>query len=100
MGRLQSFLFGVVVGGAAVFGALKYHVVRADDGIHVVPKVAPGFQDVYVDIRDFRVEDWDKHRGLSLALVQANKSALMKGTAADYFRESLDSVLRALGRAP
>ena len=99
MGRLQSFLVGVVIGGAAVFGALKFHVVRADDGVHFVPKAAPGFQDVYVDIRKFGAQDWDKHRGLALALVQANQSGLMKDSATGYLRESLDQVLRALGRS-
>ena len=97
MGRFQSFLFGVVVGGAAVFGAVKYHVVRAEDGVHFVAKITPGFQDVYVDIRSFGLEDWNKHRSLAIAMVQANQGHLMKEAGTGYFRDSIDNVLRSIG---
>ena len=97
MGRFHSFLFGLVLGGASVFGALKYHVVRAEDGVHFVPKVTPGFQEVYVDIRSFSFDDWNKHRSLAMALVQANQGHLMKDAASGYFRDSIDNVLRSFG---
>lgn len=94
MGRFQSFLLGFVLGGAAVFGSLKYHIVQADDGYHFVAKVTPGFQETYVDIRRFSPEDWLKHRNLALALVQSGQSQLLKEAATGYFRESLDNALR------
>jgi hypothetical protein len=100
MGRLQSFLFGLVLGGAAMFGALQYHVVRAEDGLHFIPKVAPGLQDVYVDIRHFGVEDWDRHRSLAMSLLHANKSDLMKDSATGYLRDSLDNALKAFRGSP
>ena len=100
MGRLQGFLFGFVLGGAAVFGGMQYHVVRAEDGLHFVPKVAPGLQDVYVDIRHFGVEDWDRHRSLAMSLLHANKSDLMKEGATSSLRESLDSVLKVFHGSP
>ncbi len=53
MARLGSFLVGIAVGGAAVFTGLKYHVVRANDGVHLVPKLQAQFDEAYVDIRKF-----------------------------------------------
>lgn len=100
MGRLQSFLFGLVLGGAATFGALQYHVIRAEDGWHLIPKVTPGWQDIYVDIRHFGVEDWDRHRSLAMSLLHADKSDLMKDSATGYLRDSLDSALKVLRGSP
>lgn len=97
MPRLGSFLGGVVVGGAAVFVGLKYHVVRATDGVHLVPKVQAQFDEAYVDIRKFGFEDWNKHRSLAVAMVQADKGYLMQETTTDSLRRSVDSVLEGLG---
>ena len=45
-GRFGSFLTGVIVGGILVFGSQRYHVLRAEDGIHFVPKMtaSPGIR--------------------------------------------------------
>jgi hypothetical protein len=94
MGRFHSFLLGVIVGGAAVFGAMKYHIVRADDGLYFVPKITAGFREIYVDIRNYGLEDWNQHRNVALALIQANKSHLLKDSAVNYFRDSVDGALR------
>jgi hypothetical protein len=98
MGQLSSFLGGVVVGGVASFVGLKYHVVRAADGLHLVPKLQAQFDEAYVDIRQFGFEDWNKHRALAVAMVQADKAYLMQETATDSLRESVDSVLEGLGK--
>lgn len=97
MGQLGSFLGGIVVGGVAVFVGLKYHVVRANDGVHLVPKLQAQFDEAYVDIRKFGFEDWNKHRGLAVAMVQAEKGYLMQETATDSLRRSVDNVLEGLG---
>jgi hypothetical protein len=97
MGWVGSFLGGVVVGGAAVFVGLKYHVVRATDGVHLVPKLQAQFDEAYVDIRKFSFEDWNKHRGLAVAMVKSDKGYLMQETTTDALRRSVDSVLEGLG---
>ncbi len=94
MGRFGSFVLGVIVGAGLVFGALKYHVVRADDGIHFVPKVTSGFEDTYADIREFGIDDWTQHRALSMALVKAGKGDLMDDAATFQLRETLDGWLK------
>ncbi len=97
MARLGSFLVGIAVGGAAVFTGLKYHVVRANDGVHLVPKLQAQFDEAYVDIRKFTFEDWNQHRSLAVAMTQADKGYLLQESATDSLRRSVDSVLEGLG---
>jgi hypothetical protein len=97
MGRLASFLGGAAVGGAAVFVGLKFHVVRAEDGVHFVPKLQAQFDEAYVDIRKFTFEDWNKHRSLAVAMVQAEKGYLLQESATSDLRSAVDSVLQGLG---
>ena len=88
MGRFGSFLLGVVLGGAAVFGGLKYHIVYAKDGVHFVPKIYANFDEIYVDIRDFDLSDWGEHKALAAALVKADKGHLLEESAANQLRNS------------
>jgi len=97
MRRIVLFLCGMAIGAAATFISLKYHIVRADDGLHLVPKATAEFGGTYVDIRNFTLQDWDQHRGLALALVQADKSHLLEKSAGDNLRKSVDSMLEVLG---
>lgn len=92
MGRFGSFLLGLILGGAAVFGGLKYHIVHADDGVHFVPKLYANFGEIYVDIRDFDFADWGEHKALAAALVKADKGHLLEESAAN----ELDDLLKGL----
>ena len=96
MSRIGGFIGGFVVGGVAVFVGLKYHVVRANDGVHLIPKLQAQFDDAYVDIRKFGYEDWNKHRSLAVAMTQADKGYLMQETTTDQLRQSVDNVLEGL----
>jgi hypothetical protein len=96
MSRISFFLAGVLVGGAAVFTSLKYHVVRAEDGVHLIPKLSSQFGETYVDIRQFDLSDWDQHPSLAAAIVQADKGHLLKDAAIGRFRQSVDRVLEIL----
>lgn len=94
MGRLWSFVWGVVIGGALVYGAMSYHVVNTQDGLHFVPKVTAGFVDTYVDIRGFGLDDWTRHRALAMALIKAEKAELMGDTASMPLRDTLEGWLK------
>jgi hypothetical protein len=96
MERLTSFLLGVVVGAVLCFGSLKYHVVRANDGVHLVPKLSSSFGDTYVDIRKFGLSDWDQHRALAVAIVNAQKGHLLQDQASDSLRATVDNVIQGL----
>lgn len=96
MTRIPSFLMGIIVGGLLVFGAMKYHLVRSTDGFHLIPKLAAGLQEAYVDIRQFKLDDWAKHRTLAAALIQADKEHLMQGAAESSLRDGIRSALESL----
>ena len=100
MGRISFFLAGLLVGALAMFTSLKYHVVRADDGFHLVPKMQSDFSEAYVDVRQFDSSDWNDHRELAVAVVKADKSHLLQDSTLGGLRESVDTVLQNLHGVP
>lgn len=94
--RISGFFFGLIFGAILCYVGLKYHVVRADDGIHFVAKINAEFSDAYTDIREFTISDWDNHRGLALALAQADKSSLLEKSASASLQQSVDGALQML----
>ena len=93
MRRLMTFFLGMVAGGLLLYGALQFHIVRADDGFHVVPKVEAKIAATYVDIRNFSFADWKQHTDIAAALMRAEKEELMKNAASDAINQSLDKWL-------
>jgi hypothetical protein len=91
--RWITFLLGVVVGGVLIFAALNYHIVRARDGLHLIPKADATLASTYVDIRHFGPADWANNPELALSLLEANRRDLMESAAADALREGLDRLL-------
>lgn len=96
MSRIGSFLLGAAVGAAGVYGSLKYHVVRADDGLHAVPKLTAEFAETYVDIRTFDLAAWNEHRALAMALVKAERGDLLKQSADESLERSIRGALDSL----
>jgi hypothetical protein len=58
MSRLFSFLLGMATGAMLPHGATTYHVARAVDGPHFIPKHPPRLAGTYVDVRAFTMNDW------------------------------------------
>ncbi len=98
MKRANGFLTGVVVGAIGMYGAMSYHVVRAPDGWHLVPKFSPGLSQTYVDIREFEARDWNEHRSLAVALVKADKEDLIGSASLSGLRDAAREAFEALGR--
>jgi hypothetical protein len=96
MSRLSSFVLGLVVGGAAVFTGLKYHVVRADDGLHLIPKQTAELHEVYVDIREFGPSDWAEHPELAAAILKSGEEELLQDAARDVINQSIDDLLQQM----
>ncbi|WP_235934727.1 hypothetical protein [Candidatus Laterigemmans baculatus] len=96
MNRLTSFLLGMVTGAVLLTGAMNYHLVHSDEGILMIPKLTKGLDDPYVDIRSFTLADWQEHRALAAALVQAQKSELLADGSLVNFRRSIDGVIEGL----
>ncbi len=87
MGRFGCFTVGVICGAGLIYGAFHYHVVRAAESTHVVAKLNPGLEHTYVDIRDFELEDWNRHRNVALALLNADKADLVTEAATSELRD-------------
>lgn len=93
MKRLTTFIMGMITGGLLFWGALSYHLVRAQDGIHVVPKVQSTLADTYVDIRQFGPAEWIQHADVAQALQAAGRMDLIEAAAEDALKTGLDRLL-------
>jgi len=93
MSRVSSFLLGMVTGAGLLQGVTTYHVVRANDGIHLVAKQPARLSETYVDIRAFTMNDWAGHPQLASALVQANQQQLLGDSAAGALKEQAKQLM-------
>jgi selenocysteine lyase/cysteine desulfurase len=83
----------MVAGAALLQGATKYHIVRASDGYHNVPKHPARLAETYVDIRAFSMTDWAARPQLASAMVQANQQQLLGDSAATTLQEKAKQLL-------
>lgn len=90
MGKLYNFLLGMVVGFALYHAAFNYHVIYASDGLHLVAKSPPRFEEVYVDVRKFDFNDWRQHPELALAIEKAGKREILTNAAKDAVNQAID----------
>src|SRR4051794_13956387 len=95
MRRISTFFLGMATGAMLLHGATMYHVVRASDGVHLIPKQPPRVSETYVDIRTFTMNDWAGHAQLASALVQANQQQLLGDSAAGALQETAHEMLPA-----
>jgi len=79
MRRLFALLFGMLLGGALVFTAFRYHLVRAGEKeFLLVPKQQADLADAYVDVRGWDAAEWQKHPKLAEALTRYGRADLVK----------------------
>lgn len=93
MKRLWTFILGMITGGLLFWGALSYHVVRANDGLHLIPKTNATLADTYVDIRHFGPTEWLQHVDVAQALQAAGRADLVQAAAHDALKTGLDQLL-------
>lgn len=96
MGRLTWFAAGLLFGALGMFISMKYYVVRAQDGVHLVPKATAALSLPYVDVRSFELSDWNEHRDLALAIVQADKPEILEEAAYSGLRQTMENVITNL----
>ncbi len=85
MRRLFALLFGMVLGGAAMYVGFKYHVVRVGEKKFLfVPKQQAELKDAYVDIRNWDSKEWKKHPELIEALRRYGRADLVKLPEPDF----------------
>ena len=95
--KIGTFLLGVAVGAVGLYFAMTYHVVRAEDGVHTVPKVSNGLGDTYVDIREFGAGEWNEHKHVAVALINAEKGDLLQDSTLSNLQHTAQSALESLG---
>lgn len=83
MTRITYLFVGMVLGGLLVVGALKYHVLKTNNGFEFVPKREVSFANTYVDIRNFTTSDWTDNAELVRAIVDSDRTDLLESSMRD-----------------
>jgi hypothetical protein len=93
MNRFSSFVLGLVVGVLGLYLTMHFALVRASDGFHVIPKIAAKIEIPYTDIRNFKLENWQRKQSLALAILKANKGQLLQDQSLIGFKQSAQRML-------
>lgn len=93
MGKLYSFLLGVVIGFALYHAAINYHYLYAADGLHMLPKTPPRLEEIYVDVRNFTPQDWLAHPELATAVEKAGKQEMITHAVGNAVKDTIDQAL-------
>jgi hypothetical protein len=86
MRRVYTFGFGIGFGILACLGATHFHVVRAQDGFHLVNKEHVRLGQMYVDTRQFGPTDWAAHPELVASLRADNEQGLVNEAAPGFLQ--------------
>lgn len=93
---MSRLIFGMLLGGALVYGGMHYHVVRGQQGVFIVRKLESDLSALYTDIRDFTLQDWKSHPQLAAAIIQSNRSQLLPDAAEGQLSETVHTVVDRL----
>jgi hypothetical protein len=89
----MTFFLGMVAGGMLLYGAEHYHLVRAQDGFHLIPKTESKLAATYVDIRNFSPTDWAQHADVAMAITKAKQGQLLEHSATKALQGSVQELL-------
>jgi hypothetical protein len=93
MNRTESFVFGLVVGIAALYATMHFTVVRARDGFHVIPKITAKLDMPYADVRAFKLEQWQRRPSLAMSILKVKKGYLLEDRSLVGFRSAAQQML-------
>ncbi len=93
MNRFGSFVAGLLFGVVGLYITMHFSLVRASDGFHIVPKIAPKMEVPFTDVRNFTPEHWMRRQSLALSILKANKGHLLQDQALLGFRDSTQRLL-------
>ena len=97
MRSVWIFLGGLTSGFLLMGLSYEYHFVRSDDGFLIVPKTQSSLRNIYVDIRDWSLEDWGDHADVARALIQDGRSELITIGAT---QNALEQLIPSLSENP
>lgn len=90
---MSRFFAGMVCGALLLFVVMHYHVVRGNNGVVLVPKISNNLSDIYTDIREFDLNDWQNHKVLAAAIMRSNQSQLLEDSAHRSFGDGIRRVV-------
>ena len=93
---MSRFVFGMICGAGMLYVAMHYHVVRGNEGVFLVSKISNNLSDVYVDISNFELSDWQEHKPLAAAMLRSNKAHLLEDASLTGFNSSVSSMVNGL----
>jgi hypothetical protein len=93
MRTVSSFLLGMAAGAALLYTANNYHVVRSNEGLHLIAKQPARLGEIFIDVRGFSLADWAARPQLVSALVQANEQRLLGDSATRGFQQSMNQII-------
>jgi hypothetical protein len=93
MRRLSTFIFGMVAGGLLIYVALNYHLIHAQDGLHMVPKVDATLASTYVDVRGLGISDLAQYPEVAMAISKAGRQDLLQSIATNSLGAEIDRMV-------
>ena len=90
---MRGFIAGFIVGAGTILFTMHFHVVRSEEGFHVVEKVTPSMADIFVDIRGWDGAAWRDHAALVASLTKAERTDLLKQAAGRTISNAIDGLL-------
>jgi len=84
---MGSFVLGLGVGVVGLYLAMHFTLIQADDGFHVIPKIAAKLEKPFEDVRGYKLNHWQRKQALAVAIVKADKAYLLKDPSLLVFRE-------------
>lgn len=100
MRRMYGFIFGIGLGALACLGAMNYHMVRAQDGFHLVQKQQARLGQAYVDTRQFNATDWTEHPELVASLRADNEQVLVNEASLGLLQNGVNRLSGVPQRQP
>ncbi len=93
MGRVGTFVSGMITGAILLYVANHYHIVRSDKGLFAIPKLNQTLKDTYVDVRDFSLRDWQAHPMLAASILGSEHKEILEDTSLSGFRNKVGSMV-------
>jgi hypothetical protein len=80
---LGKLVFGMMVGAGLMFASYNYQVVRTPDRLLVVARIAPHLKDLYVDTRDWGIQEWQARPVLTKSMRKNGYGDVIEQSMAD-----------------
>lgn len=93
---MWRFLSGMICGAVLLYAAMHYHLVRSDEGFYMVPKLSNNLSNIYVDTREFTLDDWRQRKIVAAAIIENDQAHLLEDASLGSFRTQMRSLVDGL----